>query len=161
MNPLLELEPVEAIESILMCWPNWYYEVEAIAISGCGTDPWVICLDSTSILFTFFLTTPSTASIHFCSSCCSTRPNSKTLEFNHYIMCSPISFSVASCNLLFFFFLESRECCSFEYSLFSLWTVSVTAPSTPWLADGPYPLRACTNGSTSFLALDSWKHQGP
>ena len=125
MNPLLELGPMGAIQSTLMCWPNYYREVEAISIIGCGTNPWVICLASSSILFTFSLTTPSTTSSHFWSSCSTTRPNSKTLAFNHYIMHSPISFSIASCNLLFFVFLESRDCCSSKYSMFSLWTLSV------------------------------------
>ena len=144
MNPLLELGPVEAIQSALMCWPNWYRDVEAISISSCATDPWVICLASTTILFTFSLTTPSTACSQVWSSCSSTRPNSKTLAFNHYIMRSPISFSIDSCNLLFFFFSEYRDRCSSEYSMFSPWTLSVTIPSTACSAYGQYPLHPCT-----------------
>ena len=144
MNPLIKPGHVEAIESALMCWPNWYRDVEAISISSCATDPWVICLASTTILFTFSLTKPSTASSHFWSSCSSTRPNSKTLAFNHYIMRSPISFSIASCNLLFFFFSESRDCCSSEYSMFSPWILYVTIPSTPCSAYGQYLLHPCT-----------------
>ena len=155
MNPLLELGPVEAIQSALMCWPNWYRDVEAISISGCGTDPWVICLASTSTLFTFSLTTLSTASSHFWSSCSSTRPDSKTLAFNHYIMRSPISFTIASCNLLFFFFSESRDYCSSMYCMFSLWT----APLLPLVLhvqpmDSIHYAHA-QNGSPTFLALDS------
>jgi hypothetical protein len=153
MNPLLELGPVKAIQSALMCWPNLYRQVEAISISGCGTSSWVICLASTSILFTFYSTTPSTASSHFwSSSCSSTRPNSEKLAFNHYIMYSPISFSIASYNLLFssFHSLETVVALSTLCSSYGLYPLLCLVLRVRPM-DSIHYTRA-QNGSPSFLA---------